>query len=1201
VTVVLKAINSQFDQSYTESSKKTKALGDQVHATTTKSRQSMSDLGRGSLVMGGVLLTGFALAARGAMQFEKQMSEVGAVSGANVKQLKLLSDAALQAGKATVFSANDAARAEAELAKGGVAVKDILGGGLTGALNLASAGQLDVGRAAEIAATSMVQFSLAGKDVPHIADLLAAGANKALGSVEDLSVGLKYVGPIAAQMGVSIDQVVGTLAELAQSGVLADQAGTSLRGVLSALTSPSKMAQKEMDRLGISVFDASGKFIGLDGVAGQLQTSMGGLTEKERSNALGRIFGNEQLTAARILFKGGAQDIQAWTAAVNQNGYAADLAAKKMNNLSGDVENLKGSLETALIKSGSTANDTLRSMTQAANDVVGAYIDLPPAAQGAATAFTGIAGATLLVAGGALVLIPKIAALDEALKTMTGGAVGARRALGGIGKGAAIAGAVYGIQALVDAINNAGQKSAPQVDALSASLLTLAGSGQTTGELLRVTGKDFSDLRGKIDDAGKSASMWDFAHLEWSTGTRTVKEARADIEALDKALAGLVAGGHADKANAAFKDIAAALGSTGMSQADIQKRFSGYYDALGQVVVTSGNAATAIDKTTGKINDQAVAAKGAADALLGQADALKALTDPVFALQSALSGQIDAQAALTKAVTEHGRGSKEASDALFALAKANVDVTSSADGLAAAITTGSTSVGQMSQQMQAWVSQGLLTQAQADALRGKVEKLIGKTDMLSGALDRVGTKHLTPTVTLQGADKALQTLQQLAAELDRVGNATALLVAPLLPTPKAAQGPVDPHKVLFPHKAAGGLLEGPGTGTSDSMLIHASTGEFVVNANATQHNLPLLKAINAAPRFAAGGLVNGYAAGGLVNYNPRGGSASSQALNIVRHGGTADDIRALAASWNAYLAKLDHVAQREKLLSDLRHAHSKQDIVAARDALKAFDQTAKIDSQRAAIERLIAVKDRDAARTAKLNELYDNRFQLGMVSAKAEEASLTKRMAKLEKYSNEWTALYQQRAQIEKDVAAHDAQLTDNRYQMGVLSAQQEIASLTARLAGLEKYSNEWMQVNQQIEQVKKDTAAHDAQLMDNRYQLGLATAAEEEASLTRRMAGLEEYSNEWMQLNAQLEQVKAKEHQTALDTVTLLGPSTPALTGRMLQSHMVRAETAGQSGTGGSAGANNSRTVQTGDIILQGTSATPQQLVTELGWMTRG
>jgi TP901 family phage tail tape measure protein len=182
---------------------------------------------------------------------------------------------------------------------------------------------------------TLTQFHLAGDKASHVADLLAAGASKALGSVDDLGQGLKYVGPVAHSMGVSLEETVGTLALFAQNGILGEQAGTGLRGVLSSLTSPSAAASKEIQRLGITLYDSQGKFLGLANMAGELSKAYGTMDGASRDASLGVIFGNQQVTAARVLFEAGAVGVTKWTAAVNDSGYAALTAAIRMDNLSG--------------------------------------------------------------------------------------------------------------------------------------------------------------------------------------------------------------------------------------------------------------------------------------------------------------------------------------------------------------------------------------------------------------------------------------------------------------------------------------------------------------------------------------------------------------------------------------------------------------------------------------------------------------------------------------------------------------------------------------------------------------------------------------------------------------------------------------------------------------------------------------------------
>ena len=73
--------------------------------------------------------------------------------------MKKFNDAAIKAGADTAFSAADAADAIGELAKAGVSTKDILNGGLTASLNLATAGELDLKEAAEITSTALNAFN----------------------------------------------------------------------------------------------------------------------------------------------------------------------------------------------------------------------------------------------------------------------------------------------------------------------------------------------------------------------------------------------------------------------------------------------------------------------------------------------------------------------------------------------------------------------------------------------------------------------------------------------------------------------------------------------------------------------------------------------------------------------------------------------------------------------------------------------------------------------------------------------------------------------------------------------------------------------------------------------------------------------------------------------------------------------------------
>ena len=395
-----------------EQARSTKKVGDESDAAEKKQRKQKAateeQVAAAKSLSTQLLLVGTAAAAVVTLsvakyaEFGSQMSNVRAATMATAEEQKALADAALDAGADTSYSATEAAAAEEELAKAGQNVADIVGGSLNASLALAAAGQLQVARSAEIMATAMTQFAIPANEAAHVSDVLAAGAGKAQGSVDDLAHALSYVGPLANQAGWSIDETSGALAYFASQGILGEKAGTSLRGVLAALQAPSTVAAKTMEQYGLSIYDANGNMLSASQIAGQLQKSFGGLSQEERNAALGRIFGNESLVAANLLYAGGADKVSEWTDAVNDSGYAARQAAMRQDNLAGDIEKLGGAFDTALIKSGSAANDVLRGMVQAVTEMVDMFGEAPEPVQATALVLGVAAAAMLLFAGGAV-------------------------------------------------------------------------------------------------------------------------------------------------------------------------------------------------------------------------------------------------------------------------------------------------------------------------------------------------------------------------------------------------------------------------------------------------------------------------------------------------------------------------------------------------------------------------------------------------------------------------------------------------------------------------------------------------------------------------------------------------------------------------------------------------------------------------------
>lgn len=371
-----------------------KVSGESQKAATTMEAAG----GKTKLITTGVAAAGVAATALGvaaikmAADFDASMSTVQANTGASADEMAQLRQAAIDAGADTIYSATESADAINELGKAGLSTSDILSGGLSGALNLAASDGMEVGQAAEYMSSAMAQFNLTGADATHIADLLAAGAGEALGNVSDFGEALNNVGSTANKFGLSIDTTVGTLAAFAHQGIIGAEAGTQLRSVLLALTNQTEKQRKATEEYGITLYDAQGNFVGMSSLAGQLKEKLGGLTQEQRNSAMATMFGSYAIQGANVLYAEGASGIDEWTKKVSQSGYAADLAAKKNDNLKGDLENLSGSFESLMISLGEGGQGPLRSLVQTFDTLVDAFSQLPAPVQQGIVLMTALAG-----------------------------------------------------------------------------------------------------------------------------------------------------------------------------------------------------------------------------------------------------------------------------------------------------------------------------------------------------------------------------------------------------------------------------------------------------------------------------------------------------------------------------------------------------------------------------------------------------------------------------------------------------------------------------------------------------------------------------------------------------------------------------------------------------------------------------------------
>lgn len=331
-----------------------------VSLTLSSTIQIFKDLGAAVSWAFDFLTSGVRSSIGVAQQFEAKMNAVWSVAGGTKESLKGLADEALRVGAATTKSATDAADAAFVLAQTGASA-DQAKNALMGVVRAAEATGASVEMTAGLITSSIYtwQDSLGGVDAgfkkaEYMANLFAAAANNSAISMEDLNYTWKYAAPLAANLGVSMEELSATVAVLGNRNIKGSIAGTTLRQTIAALLAPTDKAKAILAKYGLSVEDVNIKTQGLAGVLKNLKAA--NMETSDQLSVFGRRAGPN---LAMLINVGGDAIDEMKEKLVGMGDAAGDMAAKRMSGLAGQMEQLRGATESLQIVIGQTFTPSL--------------------------------------------------------------------------------------------------------------------------------------------------------------------------------------------------------------------------------------------------------------------------------------------------------------------------------------------------------------------------------------------------------------------------------------------------------------------------------------------------------------------------------------------------------------------------------------------------------------------------------------------------------------------------------------------------------------------------------------------------------------------------------------------------------------------------------------------------------------------------
>lgn len=350
-----------------------RALMDQEMGAIRK-RQAAMDRGKEQMMRGAkmtALATGATyLGVRTMMpgfDFEEQMSKVQALTRLQKDdpRLKQLQDQAEHLGSTTWASASQAADAQGFYAMAGFDPQAIMNA-LPSTLDLAKAGGVDVGRAADIGSNILSAFGLDPTQMNEVADILVSVFTRTNTSIEMLGDTMKYVGPVARELKIPLEESAAMAGILGNVGIQGTQAGTALRALQSRLAAPPSAAKKALTALSVQTKDAAGNFRAMPDILADVMKATEKMGNADKMGYLKAIAGEEAGSAFATFLNENSYDelLKVIEAARNAQGEAAQVSGTMADNLKGDWTGFLSAIESVQIRTSQLENGPLRSIVQ---------------------------------------------------------------------------------------------------------------------------------------------------------------------------------------------------------------------------------------------------------------------------------------------------------------------------------------------------------------------------------------------------------------------------------------------------------------------------------------------------------------------------------------------------------------------------------------------------------------------------------------------------------------------------------------------------------------------------------------------------------------------------------------------------------------------------------------------------------------------
>ena len=361
-----------------------------------KGGEKLRAMGDAMKPVSAALLAGFTLSTKKAIDFESQMNTTKSLLADTIPTADELNSTTEKLGESSKGWAKQYGISTASINEG---MQEIIKKGfdanqtieaMPAILDASKASGEDFNTVMNATTNILQQFGLSTQDTERVTNSLTFVANKTAAGFADMGAAMEYVGPVAKNVGMDLEETAAAVGLLSNNGIAGEKAGTALRGALTRLLKPSKENANAMAELGFSAEEFRSGAIKLPDILDRIKKNTEGMTDAQKSALIATAFGTEAQTAMNILVDQGGDELR--NLANETKGattYTKDLANELSKSSKNGVERFKSSLEVLQINIGQKLLPLLTPTIEKVNQFIDWLSKAPPAVQSLAVGIGG--------------------------------------------------------------------------------------------------------------------------------------------------------------------------------------------------------------------------------------------------------------------------------------------------------------------------------------------------------------------------------------------------------------------------------------------------------------------------------------------------------------------------------------------------------------------------------------------------------------------------------------------------------------------------------------------------------------------------------------------------------------------------------------------------------------------------------------------